>query len=127
MSSTSRIKKNISNYNTGSIVAIRIQPTAGIVYIDFRAEGEDRIRTQRFGFTSNSLANEINRSQLEAIFGSMKALCLEADKFIGTTIRWAVQAVVTTESRTFEDYLLLPGSNAVSEEAFATLLVKASL
>lgn len=125
--STSRIKKNISNYNTGSIVAIRIQSSAGIVYIDFKAEGEERLRTQRFGFTTNSLANEINRSQLEAIFGSLKDLCLNADSFIGTTIRWAVQAVVTTESRTFEDYLLLPGSNAVSEEAFATLLVKASL
>ena len=125
--STSRIKKNISNYNTGSIVAIRIQSSAGIVYIDFKAEGEERLRTQRFGFTNNSLANEINRSQLEAIFGSLKDLCLNADSFIGTKIRWAVQAVVTTESRTFEDYLLLPGSNAVSEEAFATLLVKASL
>lgn len=125
--STSRIKKNISNYNTGSIVAIRIQSSAGIVYIDFKAEGEERLRTQRFGFTTNSLANEINRSQLEAIFGSLKDLCLNADSFIGTKIRWAVQAVVTTESRTFEDYLLLPGSNAVSEEAFATLLIKASL
>lgn len=127
MSSTSRIKKNISNYNTGSIVAIRIQSSAGIVYIDFKAEGEERLRTQRFGFTTNSLANEINRSQLEAIFGSLKNLCLNADSFIGTKIRWAVQAVVTTESRTFEDYLLLPGSNAITEEAFATLLVKASL
>lgn len=126
MSETTRIRKNIETYRKGTIVAIRIYEDSGVIYIDFKEKDvpNSTIKTQRFWFGDNAIANEINRNQLCAIFGNMANLCLKADDYIGTEIRFAVQAVVKTSDRTFEDFALLPGSNSISEERFATLLSK---
>lgn len=126
MSETTRIRKNITNYRKGEIIAIRIYEDSGVIYIDFCEKGvpNSPLKTQRFWFGDNQIANEINRSQLCAIFGNMSNLCLRADDYIGTEIRFAVQATVKTNERTFEDFALLPGSNNLTEERFATLLSK---